>query len=239
VGVASSDGQFFWLQQLAGNNKVTKVSATLHDLDSKGANYVVTALDVALSLIGVNEFIEMLDEAAGVQDPGLKALVGQVLEFRPNLETLEMGLGMTALMRLSRADGGFYSAFDFGLMKAVESSVNLEDQLLLQEALLVAGKRMHRDFWIRRAVENYFFLNTKMWNASTGFYFNSESKRDGTVSLKNMARLVRNLDEIAPFIQVLNTDSYNQLTRLRGVVLARIHQAKAQVLKSKTLLFSP
>ena len=110
---------------------------------------------------------------------------------------------MFSLSKLMAEDGGFYTGYNLEAQKPTDGPRTLSDQLVMEEALMVIGDFLNRNFIRLRAIDNFFFLNNTMWNDQLGFYNGTDQKTKLSLKLADVAEAVKDTVLLRPLLSTL------------------------------------
>lgn len=192
VGVISEDERFFESKEVDLKN-VDLVGAVIAGFSrDKGMSRKVTAKQTAKAILALTEIYREYSELHKSQDSLIKDNYDKIRDALPKLSKLLAGLAVFANSRLMNRDGGYHYAFDLDKMSVTDEPRKLEDQLLMQEAILKSGELLGSDVIRFKALDNYAFLISKMWNPQLGFYDLAENESQGRTKLALVARAIKN-----------------------------------------------
>jgi hypothetical protein len=233
LGLISSDHKFIDGTKVDEPSKVDAIAATLSDYTPEGMSHKITASSVATAILAMSEFYGQITDLQKSQDQRIQdTLKGDGFrESQENLQKIISGLVLFATVQLKSADGGFFHSFDLEKMAPIPGERFLDDQLMMEEALLRGGSALQSGFMTSRAIDNLFFLNSHFWNADLGFYKASENDGGGRVWLVDVARAIHNINVIMVpnnLTQGPNDQSLEQMQRLRDLWIGRFFDQQIQ-----------
>jgi len=212
---------------LSGQEVLTQVkerqSAALVDFDRHGLKMSVTARDIAAAIEGLVDILEAVSDFEKTQDEVLRPHIGDLVEARPLIDQIILGLANFAGTRLQQADGGFARGYDFKAMKSLAGDRQLEDQLLLIRSILKAAKHLRAPLLEWCAVDGFYFLKAKMFSSAIGFFKASEQEQASVanhVYLKHVALLLTLVDDLRKAVAD-HTESVEQIDRMESALLKR------------------
>ena len=245
LGLITDKGAFIESTASTDSSKLPVTGAVVGDYEINKMSHVILTRDMALAIEAVSEFLAESGDLENSTDPtiidALKATPAESL--RGQLKKLLSGLILFSTGKLMAVDGGFAPCYDGDSATASKKPRQLEDQLLMERALLTAGTVLNSNFILARAADNFFFLNGHLWSPELGFYRESEVVGQATiqasgqasgqalgqdsVSLKNVALALGNIVKLAEVLPREMTQSDNlkesqyQLQRLKDLWISR------------------
>ncbi|MCC6277399.1 MAG: hypothetical protein IT289_05740 [Oligoflexia bacterium] len=204
-------------------NGPKRVGAVVTDLVSLVKNNSVSSGDLARALLAMTEFYEATLGIESVTDPKLQSIVKSVVESRPEIKKLIMGLALFLSNQMVLVDGGVASEFDFNSKLPSRIPRKLSDQLITATALLKLGNLFQTDLFRLRAVDVYYFMNRQLWSGVLGFYKQVEGDDTLRVKLEDVATALSLVNRLQGFIQSFLTqspmasESLSQLRRLESL----------------------
>lgn len=233
LGLISSDHKFIDGTKADDPSKMDAIAATLSDYTPEGMSHKITASSVATAILAMSEFYGQITDLQKSQDERIQSSIkgDGFRESQENLQKIISGLVLFATGQLKSADGGFFHSFDLEKMAPVPGEKFLDDQLMMEEALLRGGSALQSGFMISRAVDNLYFLNSHFWSAELGFYKASENDGGSRAWLVDVARAIHNINGMmAPnnLTQSPNAQSLEQMQRLRDLWTKRFFDQQIQ-----------
>jgi hypothetical protein len=203
VGLVSQDHRLVPAHRLPPNiMDFPAIGAVVTDLKGSDAgDPPVTSQGLARAMIAIAQFYEATSDLNQSNDATVIGALPDVEKAKALVRKLLMGMAVFASSHLLQTDGGFAVSYDFGKQKASTEPRKLEDQLLMQEAMMVVGNLLDTDVIRFRALDNYFFLNSRMWNSNLGFYGQVEGEKTARVRLVSVVRALKNLQLLKPLLQ--------------------------------------
>jgi hypothetical protein len=198
-------------------------SAVVTDYVRDTKDHVVKTSSIALAIFALSDFYEQLKDIELTQEPVLISTFREtpIEGIRTSIERLISGLVLFSSGDLRSSDGGFYSSFDLTEMKIKSSKRNLNDQLLMEEALLKASKTLDSGYIAAKAIDNFYFLNNTMWDGRLGFYSREDDEKKSGLRLLDVARAIKNVKQMSEAltqssngIALKSKDSVAQMERL-------------------------
>jgi hypothetical protein len=231
LGLLLRDERFIEGRNVADFSTLDPVAATLSNYDPEHISHIVSSQGVAKAIIALSDFYtETIDIDRATTSPFNDAqIVDQIKAGRTKVHQLLAGLSVFVSRYLQQPDGGFGAAYDLDRKRIVGGTRLLSDQLIMQEALLKAGQVMNADFFLFRALDNFFFLNKNFWNPELGFYRTRENDDDRIFKLVNSTRLLKNLQSFKSLMQDFVAQSsaleisLHQVTRLESFLMSRYY----------------
>jgi hypothetical protein len=201
--------------------KISTVAAMVNIENGKRGEQIRTA-DIAKFIIAVDEFLEATDGIEKTKSPVLnavdengKSILEQVSEARRYLRLFQMGLTNFLVYYAQNKDGSFSSSFHLGKSLARESNlIYLQDQVLAIQALNRTSKRLNLPLFRWAALDGFYFLNKKMWDAKSQFYTKSYSEKTGGMGNLNSMDLVQALQGLEESSEILPGPSKQQWNKV-------------------------
>ena len=172
-----------WANERTDDSDEPATMAGLVDIVNGKRGTVVHLNDAARYLLAVADFLEATEgiektQASPLITPskgsGTRA-VDQLIEARSSLSMLIVGIANFISHELASEDGGLRATFHQDLVKVnAKEPRRALDQALAIIALTRAGKVLGKTIYDATALDAYSFMNTKLFNAKTGFYNVSE-----------------------------------------------------------------
>lgn len=206
------------------DGKISTVAAMVDIVNGKRSNQVRTA-DIAKFILALDAFIEATDGIEKTNSPILKevgengrSVLEELEDARRYLRLFQMGLTNYLVYVAQNKDGSFASSFLLGKTLTKNSdSILLTDQVLAIRALNATEKRLNLPLFRWAALDAYYFLNRKMWNAKQQFYFPSYSEKGnsglGVASPLEIISTLRGLEEFSEFLPLTSRQQWERIAR--------------------------
>ncbi len=107
-------------------------------------------------------------------------------------------------------DGGVYHNYDMIKKMPVKGPRNLRDQVNVMAALEKAGSMNSALIYKNAALDVYYFINRKLWNAEKGFYLTTE----GGTSIGQLPEIVETLNLVESITSLMPNDSILQWKKI-------------------------
>lgn len=197
------------------------IQAAIVNLLSSGPSHVVRTEDMAYFMVAVDEFLKATD---GIEMTKASVLNPPQKVVKENMEAISKGRRLLKLMmfamsnflvsRVQDADGGFWAEYNLDSKQIVRKNIprTLELQLTVIDALTRVYEQWGSEGALVSAVESYYFMNQKLWNAETSFYRLDESEKSFEVRPDLYLKAVLNFKKIEPYLNT--TLSANQAKTL-------------------------
>jgi hypothetical protein len=199
LGLITDDTKFVDGTKIDDPTQVSAIGAVLTNYSRDGLSHHVETKSIAQAILAMSEFYDQTADLARSTHPMIIASTeGDKLNSgRATLQKLIAGMVLFASSHLMLEDGGFAPGFDLDQMK-IDDGTNrvLADQLLMEQALLKAGRIFGSGFMISRALDNFYFLNNQMWSDTLGFYKNREKGKGEQFLLVDVARGIHVVNEM-------------------------------------------
>ncbi|MDZ4678287.1 MAG: hypothetical protein SGI74_12350 [Oligoflexia bacterium] len=234
------------LNRLTANNiQSNEIAAVLVDLDNTKKITLVKTSAIAQSLIALAEFYQVTSDSEKSQNKEFRTkILPHLVAARSDIKRLITGLTAFSLSKLMMQDGGFSQGYNFQKNTSIVGVRNLDDQLLMEEALLSVGQLFNSDLIRFRAVDNLFFINKTFWNSELGFYNMTEDiKQSPVVKLASVSKALKNAHEFNILFSKFMTHSSNaraartQLEKMERLWLDRFFDRRIQELPAISQVF--
>ncbi len=176
-----------WANERSDDSDEPATMAGLVDIVSGKRSNVVHLNDAARYLLAVADFLEATEGIEKTQASPLitpskesgKRAVDQLIEARSQLSMLIVGIANFISHELASEDGGLRSTYHQDLVKVnAKESRRSVDQAIAIIALVRAGQVMDKSIYDATALDAYAFMNSKLFNAKTGFYNVAEDQAE-------------------------------------------------------------
>lgn len=212
------------------NDPVT--TALLVNVSPSGHGDIVKSADIARFILAADTFIESTEGVEGTKaaplqkvENGMKATLKAVRCGQKSLKALMMGLANFLVSKMQLTDGGFASEYSINNKKIVSTlfvspsgdksrpNRQLEDQLLIIQALKKVFDRWQGMAYANLAVDAYHYMNRVLFSAKLGFYKVSElSSEDEKVDLRLMSMTLETFKSIEVIVPSEDIDQLNFLS---------------------------
>lgn len=194
-----------------GEGKISTVAGLVNIENGQRGRTVKTA-DIARYILALDEFLSATEGIENTKAAPLleknadgETVVEQLVEARRYLRLFQMGLtNFLVYVAQDKKDGGFHSTYT---LSADGASIKgdgprlLIDQVLAIRALNVSADRLELPLYSWSALDGYYFMNRSLWDKEKQFYsaaVDAGGKRQGTVSLIDIAATLRGIEELTP-----------------------------------------
>lgn len=224
--VPATERQAFKESKKAQGIDVSESGALLLDYDFLGRSLNVKTASVATSIDSILALIDALEECEKSTDVDIIKNVAALKDAQKSLRELLSGIILFVTGKLTHESGGFYPGYDLKAMKPLDGPLQLDDQLRLQSALFKAAEFLDTEVLRVRGVENYFYLNSHLWNSKLGFY-SLNSNGEAKVQLRHVLMSLENLEHV---------DSYlNRIIGKGSLAISDWKKSQEQIRALKTL----
>ncbi len=185
-----------------------RISAALSNLSADGRSQIIRSSDLARFIIAIDEFAKSTDgiegtKASVINPPDKKERINLKALIAGKKQVLVMMVGLQNFLvsKFQDKDGGFWHTYSLDKNQLIDTETprKLEDQALIQNALLRTYARWGGQGAKWAAIDSVHFSNTKLWNGKIGFYNATES--GGQVNPYVFVLTLRNLRNVIPLFK--------------------------------------
>lgn len=226
VFLLSTKGNIYWADKYKSGSSTPATGAVtaggIVERVNGSRKLTVKSADVARMLSALSQFVEAMN--------GIDSLVAEyadaatLKEGRDNARMLSVAFA-NYLASLRRADGLISHEVDYSKDQEISNEAHLLDQALTIRALMDARRALGIEIYQWEAVDTYYALNAKMFDARTGFY---KSHLQTPVSNQALPEFLNILTGIMSVQSVLPESSQAQFKMIFAPWITSVEQLNFQ-----------